>query len=210
MTRLRLPCVSTESRGSGLAVYWLGRGPMAYTDSLFQLGMDLTRSSTAQKEDHGQSALAAHEDRKDYFIERDGIRCAGTHLIIDLFGAKRLDDLKHIKETLKRCVEVAGATLLHIHLHHFTPNGGVSGVAVLAESHISIHSWPEAGYAALDVFMCGNAEPHATIGVLEAAFRPDRTVVKEHLRANSVNERTWEIAARKKAPVREAKARRAA
>jgi S-adenosylmethionine decarboxylase len=183
---------------------------MAYTDSLFQLGMDLTRSSTAQKEDHGQSAHVAHEDRKDYFIERDGVRCAGTHLIIDLFGAKRLDDLKHIKETLKRCVEVAGATLLHIHLHHFTPNGGVSGVAVLAESHISIHSWPEAGYAALDVFMCGHADPHATIDVLKAAFRPDRTLVKEHLRANSVSERTWEIASRKKAPAREAKARRAA
>ena len=183
---------------------------MAYTDSLFQLGMDLTRSSTAQKEDHGQSSLAATDDRKDYFIERDGVRYAGTHLLIDLFGAKRLDDLKHIKETLKRCVEVAGATLLHIHLHHFTPNGGVSGVAVLAESHISIHSWPEAGYAALDVFMCGHADPHATIDVLKAAFRPDRTLVKEHLRANSVNERTWEIASRKKAPAREAKARRAA
>ena len=70
---------------------------MAYTDSLFQLGMDLTRSSTAQKEDHGQTALAAHDDRKDYFIERDGVRYAGTHLLIDLFGAKRLDDLKHIK-----------------------------------------------------------------------------------------------------------------
>ena len=53
-------------------------------------------------------------------------------------------------------MEAAGATLLHIHLHHFTPNGGVSGVAVLAESHISIHSWPEYGYAALDVFMCGD------------------------------------------------------
>jgi len=144
---------------------------MAYTDSLFQLGMDLTRSSTAQKEDHGQSAHGAHDDRKDYFIERDGHRYAGTHLIIDLFGAKRLDDLKHIKETLKRCVEVAGATLLHIHLHHFTPNGGVSGVAVLAESHISIHSWPEAEYAALDVFMCGHADPHATVDVLKTAFK---------------------------------------
>jgi S-adenosylmethionine decarboxylase len=183
---------------------------MAYTDSLFQLGMDLTRSSTAQKEDHGQSAHVAHEDRKDYFIERDGVRCAGTHLIIDLFGAKRLDDLKHIKETLKQCVDVAGATLLHIHLHHFTPNGGVSGVAVLAESHISIHSWPEVGYAALDVFMCGEAKPHLTIDVLKAAFEPDRTVVKEHLRANSVNERTWEIAASKKAPIRAARAKRAA
>ena len=143
---------------------------MAYTDSLFQLGMDLTRSSTAQKEDHGQTALVAADDRKDYFIERDGIRYAGTHLLIDLYGARRLDDLKHIRETLKRCVEVAGATLLHIHLHHFTPNGGVSGVAVLSESHISIHSWPEVGYAALDVFMCGCAKPHETVDVLKAAF----------------------------------------
>ena len=182
---------------------------MAYTDSLFQLGMDLTRSSTAQKEDHGQ-AHVAHDDRKDYFIERDGVRYAGTHLLIDLFGAKRLDDLKHIKETLKRCVEVAGATLLHIHLHHFTPNGGVSGVAVLSESHISIHSWPEVGYAALDVFMCGCANPHATVDVLKAAFKPDSVVVKEHLRASKMDVRSWEVAARKKAPARETKARRAA
>ena len=107
-------------------------------------------------------------------------------------------------------MEVAGATLLHIHLHHFTPNGGVSGVAVLSESHISIHSWPEVGYAALDVFMCGYAKPHETVDVLKAAFKPERVVVKEHLRANSMNERTWEIGAAKKAPVRLAKARKAA
>src|SRR5262249_20408384 len=142
----------------------------------------------------------------------DGVRFAGTHLLIDLFGAKRLDDLKHIKETLKRCVEVAGATLLHIHLHHFTPNGGVSGVAVLAASPNNNHQQPAVGDAdpALDVFMCGHADPHATIAVLETAFRPDRTVVKEHLRANSACERTWEIAAGKKAPVRAARARKAA
>ena len=158
---------------------------MAYTDSLFQLGMDLTRSSTAQKEDHGQSAQVAHEDRKDYFIERDGVRCAGTHLIIDLFGAKRLDDLEHIKKTLRRCVEVAGATLLHIHLHHFTPNGGVSGVAVLAESHISIHSWPEARYAAMDIFMCGKAKPERCVPVLREAFRPRQVAVSEILRGKT-------------------------
>jgi S-adenosylmethionine decarboxylase len=170
---------------------------MAYTDALFQLGMDLTRSSTAQKEDHGPSALLAHDDRKDHFIERDGVKCAGTHLIIDLFGARRLGDLRHISDTLKRCVEVSGATLLHIHLHPSTPGGGVSGVAVLAESHISIHSWPEAGYAALDVFMCGNADPHATVEVLKAAFQPEETVVKEHLRANAMPEQAWQAAAPK-------------
>ena len=158
---------------------------MAYTDSLFQLGMDLTRSSTAQKEDHAQTAHVAHDDRKDYFIERDGPRYAGTHLLIDLFGATRLDDLKHIKDTLKRCVEVAGATLLHIHLHHFTPNGGVSGVAVLAQGHISIHSWPQTGYVALDALMGPQANPRLAVEVVERAFKPARTTVKEHVRADA-------------------------
>jgi S-adenosylmethionine decarboxylase len=178
---------------------------MAYDDALFQLGMDLTRSSTAQKEDLSETtAHIAHkndEDRKDFFIERDGVRFAGTHLIIDLFGARRLDDIKHIERTLKRCVEAAGATLLHTHLHHFTPNGGVSGVAVLAESHISIHSWPEADYAALDVFMCGDAKPHLAISVLKEAFEADDVVVKEHLRGEELEQLKWQAAA-KRAPAR--------
>lgn len=125
------------------------------------------------------------EDRKDHFIARDGKLFAGTHLIIDLWGAERLDDLTHVRETLIEAVQVAGATLLHIHLHHFTPNGGISGVAVLAESHISIHTWPERGYAALDVFMCGDAEPAKAIPVLERAFTPSRTSCDELLRGES-------------------------
>ena len=153
-------------------------------DALFQLGMDLGHPSTAQTEDHTIARAGTHvsEDRKDFFVVKHGVRCAGTHLIVDLYGAEKLDDLAHIDATLRRCVEAAGATLLHIHLHHFTPNGGVSGVAVLAESHISIHSWPEADYAALDVFMCGHARPEATVEVLRRAFRPDRVVVSEMLR----------------------------
>jgi S-adenosylmethionine decarboxylase len=175
---------------------------MAYDDALFQLGMDLTRSSTTQKEDVSVSALSAHEDRKDFFIERDGKRYAGNHLIIDLFGAKRLDDLRLIERTMKRCVEVAGATLLHIHLHHFTPNGGVSGVAVLSESHISVHTWPEADYAAFDVFMCGEAKPELCVEVLKNAFSARDVVVKTHDRGEELDELNWKAAAGKKAPVR--------
>lgn len=118
----------------------------------------------------------------DHFMERDGVCFAGMHLIIDLYGAHRLNELNHIETALRRCVEVAGATLLHIHLHPFEPNGGISGVAVLAESHISIHSWPEAGYAALDVFMCGEAQPQRCIDVLLEAFTPARIAVEEILR----------------------------
>jgi S-adenosylmethionine decarboxylase len=156
--------------------------------ALFQLGSGLGTPSTSRKED---IAIATPvlvktdvktEVRDDHFVVRNGVRCAGAHLIIDLYDAERLDDIDHIEETLRRCVAAANATLLHIHLHHFEPNGGVSGVAVLAESHISIHSWPEASYAALDVFMCGDANPDACVPVLREAFKPKRVAVSELLR----------------------------
>jgi S-adenosylmethionine decarboxylase len=144
---------------------------------------------TARKEDRKTKLKVAastpaddrQEERNDHFAVRNGIRCAGVHLIVDLHGADRLDDIEHIEATLRRCVAAAQATLLHIHLHHFQPSG-VSGVAVLAESHISIHTWPEAGYAALDVFMCGTAEPDKCIPVLREAFSAKRVGVNELLR----------------------------
>ena len=175
---------------------------MAYEDALFQLGMDLTRSSTAQKEDSIAETYDTHHERNDFFIERDGVRFAGHHLLIDVFGGSRLDDLKHIETTLKRCIEVAGATLLHIHLHHFTPNGGVSGVAVLSESHISIHSWPEADYAALDVFMCGDAKPELCVDILREAFQAREVVVKPFKRGEELSKLEWTRAADKAPPVR--------
>ena len=125
------------------------------------------------------------EDRADHFAVRNGVRCAGAHLIVDLYGASRLNELNHIEETLRKCVAASGATLLHIHVHHFQPNG-VSGVAVLAESHISIHTWPDAGYAALDVFMCGSANPDACVPVLREAFKAKRVAVSELLRGQGL------------------------
>lgn len=118
----------------------------------------------------------------DHFICRDGKTFAGTHLIADFWGASHLDDLALMEKALRDAVEKAKATLLHIHLHHFTPNGGISGVAVLAESHISVHSWPERNYAAFDVFMCGDSEPAKAIEVLEAAFTPSKVGVENILR----------------------------
>jgi len=119
---------------------------------------------------------------QDHFIQRDGVEFAGSHLIIDLWEAKRLDELDHMEAVLREAVEVAGATLLHIHLHHFTPSGGISGVAVLAESHISVHTWPERDFAALDVFMCGDARPEMAIPVLRRAFSPGRMEITDLMR----------------------------
>lgn len=130
---------------------------------------------------------APEDDRLDHFIHRDGEVFAGTHLIIDLWGANRLDELAHMEAAMREAVKQAGATLLHIHLHHFTPNGGISGVAVLAESHISVHTWPEKDFAAFDVFMCGDAQPEKAIDVLNAYFSPNRTDVDD-LRRGKINE----------------------
>ena len=117
-----------------------------------------------------------------HFVERDGLRYAGSHLLIDLWDGERLDDLAHVEQTLINAVEAVGATMLRLDLHRFTENGGISGVAVLAESHMSIHTWPECGYAALDVFVCGDCDPYKALPVLRAAFRPSDLRVAEQKR----------------------------
>jgi S-adenosylmethionine decarboxylase len=98
----------------------------------------------------------------------------GVHLLADLHGAHGLDDAVLIEAVLRNAAEAAGATLLDLRLHHFGPGQGVTGVALLAESHISIHSWPERGYAAIDIFVCGatnNAE--AARDVIAKALQAD-------------------------------------
>jgi S-adenosylmethionine decarboxylase len=81
----------------------------------------------------------------------------GTHLLIDLFGCTGLDDIDRVDLTLRDTVAAAGATLIELRLHSFGTGQGVTGVAMLAESHISIHTWPERDYAAADIFLCGRS-----------------------------------------------------
>ena len=157
---------------------WSERFARASADSVLEL--NLVRQEAVEAETRAEPLEAANEST--WVTERAGVRCAGAHMIVDLYGANRLDDATLIENTLRRCAEVAGATLLHMHLHRFEPNGGITGVAVLAESHISIHSWPERNYAALDIFMCGKARPERCIEVLLDAFSPRRAEIQELLR----------------------------
>ncbi len=103
----------------------------------------------------------------------------GTHLIADLHGCAHLDDPAHIERALRATIQAAGAKLLGLHLHHFGPQQGVTGVALLAESHISIHSWPETGYAAVDIFLCGPGERlEAALAVLRMQLEPTSEKVR--------------------------------
>ena len=106
----------------------------------------------------------------------------GLHLLIDFWDSKHLQDQALIKKALKKAAEACGATVLKIVLHSFGDGAGITGIAVLAESHISIHTWPEINYIALDVFVCGNCDPHKAVPVLRKFFEPKKVRVTENFR----------------------------
>ena len=145
-------------------------------DALSPLGMVSDNPSEIHTEFGGAEA------QKDYFVEKDGVKFAGTHLLLDLWGASNLTDPGLIDRALRDAAEAADATILHSHFHHFGPDGGVSGVVVLAESHISIHTWPERDFAAVDIFMCGSCDPYRSLPVLKQTFRPTAILLAEQRR----------------------------
>ncbi|USG99353.1 adenosylmethionine decarboxylase [Thermococcus argininiproducens] len=81
----------------------------------------------------------------------------GMHVVLDLYECdpQILDDMEKVEEVLTKAAEVANATIIDKRFHKFSPQG-VSGVVVVSESHIAIHTWPEHGYAAVDVYTCGD------------------------------------------------------
>lgn len=108
----------------------------------------------------------------------------GRHLLLELHGiaAERLGDENSLRDILATAAAAAGATVLSAHFHHFGSGQGVTGVLLLRESHISIHTWPEYGYAAVDVFMCGEARPELAIAVLSQGLAATSCQVEEHRR----------------------------
>jgi len=86
------------------------------------------------------------------------LNALGKHLLLELKGCDKevLNDLGFLKDALITAAGEAGATVLGESFHQFNPRG-VSGVVIIAESHLCIHTWPEYGYAAVDIFTCGNS-----------------------------------------------------
>lgn len=127
----------------------------------------------------GHGPHGAGHDRHGYLVRAGGGTYAGMHVLVDAWGAGGLGDTGAVEALLRGAAERAGATVLHVHAHRFGGEGGVSGVAVLAESHISVHTWPEIGYAAFDVFMCGGCRPQDAVAHLRRELHADRFEVRE-------------------------------
>lgn len=96
----------------------------------------------------------------------------GRQILVEFYGCNEevLTDTERIRETMLEGTRRSGATLISDEFHTFSPHG-VSGVVVIAESHVTIHTWPEFGYAAIDIFTCGETiDPWAVMRHLEAEF----------------------------------------
>lgn len=106
----------------------------------------------------------------------------GMHLLLDFWGCRHLRNLQGIGDILRKAAAACGAKVLDVQLHSFGDTAGVTGVAVLAESHISIHTWPEIDYIALDIFVCGGCDGNKAADVLLEYFTPERQNVAVHRR----------------------------
>jgi S-adenosylmethionine decarboxylase len=118
------------------------------------------------------------EVSEDYFIIEKNITFAGTHIILDLWNCSSCNKITTLKRIIKEAASLSKANILHMHMHRFGKEQGISGVAVLAESHISVHTWPERNYMAFDIFMCGNTYPELASEFLVKILKPKRKKIE--------------------------------
>ena len=117
-------------------------------------------------------------------VKQSGETPLGRHLLADLQGISKepLSNPQFIEDIMRTAAIAAGATPIFGKFHHFGEGLGVTGVLLLKESHISIHTWPEYGFAAVDVFMCGECRPEIAIEVLREAMGPTQVSIKDETR----------------------------
>ncbi len=103
----------------------------------------------------------------------------GKHYLIDLRDCdpEIIKSVDPTREIVLRSAKECGATILDDYFHQFQPMG-VSGVVLIAESHISVHTWPENGFAAADIFTCGEMKPQVAIDIMREGFRAKETTMK--------------------------------
>jgi S-adenosylmethionine decarboxylase len=158
---------------------------MAFNDALFQLGMDLTRSSPAQKEDlnevvrgaHNGDAHVAHQDREVCFAERESAHSGSQRVAIDLIGSKRIETAKAVEQALRQALESAKGKLRGFSLSRDKQSGRLKGIATLADGHVSFETWPAKGFTAIDLFSTGGIRPEIALTALANAFDAREAVI---------------------------------
>ncbi len=111
--------------------------------------------------------------------KRNFNKYAGIHLLIEFWQAKKIENPEKLEKILIKAAEEAKNHVLKTSIHKFYPQG-ITGIVLLAESHIAIHAWPEFDYVAVDIFTCGqNAKPYQALNYLKKIYKPKRVEIKE-------------------------------
>ena len=107
------------------------------------------------------------------------MKAIGRHIILEMWGCQNLDSVEVAEQALRDMVVALDVTLLDLKVYPFSPVG-VTGMAIVSESHLVIHTWPEHGYAAVDIFTCGEPrDPQAAVQVLHRLYDPEHVGVME-------------------------------
>ena len=109
------------------------------------------------------------------------MKAIGRHIILEMWGCQNLDSVETAESALRDMVQALDVHLLDLKIYPFSPVG-VTGMAIVSESHLVIHTWPEYGYAALDFFTCGQADSYKALAEVESAFQPKSVTVTEIMR----------------------------
>lgn len=141
----------------------------------------------SSRERHGKrpasKKMIAKSKRSIQWIKRlkrnRSVEYIGTHFVADFWNARMIEDEKELQNLLVEAVKAAKGTPLKSAIHKFSPQG-ITGVIVLSESHLSIHTWPEKNYIAVDVFTCGNtADPEKAIEYLKEKLSPEKVKMRK-------------------------------
>lgn len=107
------------------------------------------------------------------------MKAIGRHIILEMWGCQNLDSVETAESALRDMVQALDVHLLDLKIYPFSPVG-VTGMAIVSESHLVIHTWPEYGYAAVDIFTCGAPrDPQDAVAVLRRYYQPERIGVME-------------------------------
>lgn len=130
-----------------------------------------------QEGDYDAPSRNSLDARDMHLIRHPDYVYAGNHLIFDFWGSEEIQNQKLIIESCHTGVTRAGAHILHSHFHEFGDGCGMTGVVVLSESHLSLHTWPEINLMTFDIYMCGTASPKMALDYLKEHLKPKKVVL---------------------------------
>ncbi len=136
------------------------------------------------------STIEESDSLNQPFLQEDGFVFAGRQFVLDCWNATHIDDLKIIEQALHSSATALDLKLLNMHIHKFTPTGRIAGVGIMANAQISINTWPQMHYAAIDIFIGANTNANQLLPVFKHAFHTEKIDINEQLRGRQFTDMT--------------------